>query len=137
MNTAVLTGRQVSQAMKVFIVSQGGKIADVTLQSSCQAEDESVIKVRAFIYMSNENYLLLICVSRFHHHVVLFMLTALKQEVHQMHQLLSNMERMWVWQSLLFGCQNFHLKFQLPIFDYLKLKDGKYQMISMRQLKIL
>ncbi|XP_055623186.1 transmembrane protein 132C isoform X2 [Toxorhynchites rutilus septentrionalis] len=45
MNTAVLTGRQVSQAMKVFIVSQSGKVADVTLQSSCQAEDESVIKV--------------------------------------------------------------------------------------------
>ncbi|EAT43715.1 AAEL004880-PA, partial [Aedes aegypti] len=45
MNTAVLTGRQVSQAMKVFIVSQAGKVADVTLQSSCQAEDESVIKV--------------------------------------------------------------------------------------------
>uniref|UniRef100_A0A182LZA1 Uncharacterized protein n=1 Tax=Anopheles culicifacies TaxID=139723 RepID=A0A182LZA1_9DIPT len=44
MNTAVLTGRQVSQAMKVFIVSQAGKIADVTLQSSCQTEDESVIK---------------------------------------------------------------------------------------------
>ncbi|XP_065366340.1 transmembrane protein 132B [Calliphora vicina] len=45
MNTAVLTGRQVAQAMKVFIVSQGGKVADVTLQSSCFAEDESVIKV--------------------------------------------------------------------------------------------
>lgn len=45
MNTAVLTGRQVSQAMKVFIVSQAGKIADVTLQSSCYADDESVIKV--------------------------------------------------------------------------------------------
>uniref|UniRef100_A0A1B0FGG5 Transmembrane protein 132E n=1 Tax=Glossina morsitans morsitans TaxID=37546 RepID=A0A1B0FGG5_GLOMM len=45
MNTAVLTGRQVAQAMKVFIVSQGGKVADVTLQSSCHAEDESVIKV--------------------------------------------------------------------------------------------
>lgn len=48
MNTAVLTGRQVAQAMKVFIVSQGGKVADVTLQSSCHAEDESVIKVRTF-----------------------------------------------------------------------------------------
>ncbi|EDX17236.1 GD16787 [Drosophila simulans] len=45
MNTAVLTGRQVAQAMKVFIVSQAGKVADVTLQSSCHAEDESVIKV--------------------------------------------------------------------------------------------
>nr|XP_040221411.2 transmembrane protein 132E [Anopheles coluzzii]XP_049461170.1 transmembrane protein 132E [Anopheles coluzzii]XP_049461171.1 transmembrane protein 132E [Anopheles coluzzii]XP_049461172.1 transmembrane protein 132E [Anopheles coluzzii]XP_049461173.1 transmembrane protein 132E [Anopheles coluzzii]XP_049461174.1 transmembrane protein 132E [Anopheles coluzzii] len=45
MNTAVLTGRQVSQAMKVFIVSQAGKMADVTLQTSCQTEDESVMKV--------------------------------------------------------------------------------------------
>nr|CAD7404585.1 unnamed protein product [Timema cristinae] len=44
MNTAVLTGRQVSQAMKVFIVSQAGKVADVTLQSSCHSEDESVLK---------------------------------------------------------------------------------------------
>ncbi|KAJ4439424.1 hypothetical protein ANN_07548 [Periplaneta americana] len=43
-NTAVLTGRQVSQAMKVFIVSQAGKVADVTLQSSCHSEDESVLK---------------------------------------------------------------------------------------------
>lgn len=50
MNTAVLTGRQVSQAMKVFIVSQAGKVADVTLQSSCQAEDESVIKVSEFFF---------------------------------------------------------------------------------------
>lgn len=45
MNTAVLTGRQVSQAMKVFIVTQSGNVADVTLQSSCHTEDESVIKV--------------------------------------------------------------------------------------------
>lgn len=48
MNTAVLTGRQVSQGMKVFIVSQAGTVADVTLQSSCHSEDESVLKVIAF-----------------------------------------------------------------------------------------
>jgi Transmembrane protein family 132 len=36
-----------SQVMKVFIVTQAGKVADVTLQSSCLAEDESVIKVSA------------------------------------------------------------------------------------------
>lgn len=48
MNTAVLTGRQVSQGMKVFIVSQAGTVADVTLQSSCHSEDESVLKVNAF-----------------------------------------------------------------------------------------
>lgn len=52
MNTAVLTGRQVSQAMKVFIVSQAGKIADVTLQTSCYTDDESVIKVNSnFFYL--------------------------------------------------------------------------------------
>jgi len=32
--------------MKVFIVSQAGKVADVTLQSSCHSEEESVLKVR-------------------------------------------------------------------------------------------
>lgn len=48
LNTAVLTGRQVSQAMKVFIVSQAGKAADVTFQASCHSEDDSVLKVRAF-----------------------------------------------------------------------------------------
>ncbi|KAJ2952848.1 hypothetical protein O0L34_g7213 [Tuta absoluta] len=45
LNTAVLTGGQVSQAMKVLIVSQAGQVADVTLQSSCHSEDESVLKV--------------------------------------------------------------------------------------------
>lgn len=45
LNTAVLTGRQVSQAMKIFIVSQAGKAADVTFQASCQSEDDSVLKV--------------------------------------------------------------------------------------------
>ncbi|XP_052132201.1 transmembrane protein 132B, partial [Frankliniella occidentalis] len=44
-NTAVLTARQISQAMKVFIVSQAGRVADVTLQSSCKTEDDSVLKV--------------------------------------------------------------------------------------------
>ncbi|KAI5641772.1 hypothetical protein NE865_06076 [Phthorimaea operculella] len=44
LNTAVLTGGQVSQAMKVLIVSQAGQVADVTLQSSCHSEDESVLK---------------------------------------------------------------------------------------------
>ncbi|KAJ8913830.1 hypothetical protein NQ315_003739, partial [Exocentrus adspersus] len=45
LNTAVLTGQQVSQTMKVFIVSQAGKAADVTFQASCHSEDESVLKV--------------------------------------------------------------------------------------------
>ncbi|XP_074036217.1 transmembrane protein 132C dtn isoform X2 [Leptinotarsa decemlineata] len=45
LNTAVLTGLQVSQTMKIFIVSQAGKAADVTYQASCHSEDESVLKV--------------------------------------------------------------------------------------------
>jgi transmembrane protein 132 len=45
MNTAVLTGRQVSQPMKVFMVSQGGEIADVTLHTSCHTSDDSALKV--------------------------------------------------------------------------------------------
>lgn len=45
LNTAVLTGRQVSQAMKILIVSQAGKAADVTFQASCHSEDDSVLKV--------------------------------------------------------------------------------------------
>lgn len=49
LNTAVLTGKQVSQAMKIFIVSQAGKAADVTFQASCHSEDDSVLKVINFV----------------------------------------------------------------------------------------
>ncbi|XP_077535622.1 transmembrane protein 132C dtn [Haemaphysalis longicornis] len=45
LNTAVLTGKQVSQPLKVFVVSQSGLLGDVTLQSSCHAADESILKV--------------------------------------------------------------------------------------------
>jgi transmembrane protein 132 len=45
MNTAVLTGRQVSQPLKIFIVSEAGKIADVTLHTSCHTNDDSALKV--------------------------------------------------------------------------------------------
>ena len=45
MNLAVLTGRQVSRPLKVFIVSQAGDVADVTLQCSCSSADQSVLKV--------------------------------------------------------------------------------------------
>ncbi|GAB6030301.1 hypothetical protein CHUAL_005975 [Chamberlinius hualienensis] len=44
-NTAILNGKQVSLPVKVFMVSHGGKIADVTLQSSCVSGDESILKV--------------------------------------------------------------------------------------------
>ena len=45
MNTAVLTGRQVSQSMKVFMVSEAGSVADVTLHTSCTTADHSALKV--------------------------------------------------------------------------------------------
>lgn len=45
LNTALLTGRQVSQAMRIYMVSAGGRISDITLQSSCHAADESILKV--------------------------------------------------------------------------------------------
>ena len=45
MNLAILTGRQVSRPLKVFIVSQAGDVADVTLQCSCSSADQSVLKV--------------------------------------------------------------------------------------------
>ena len=45
MNLAILTGRQVSRPLKVFIVSQAGDVADVTLHSSCSSADQSVLKV--------------------------------------------------------------------------------------------
>ena len=45
MNTAVLTGRQVSQPMKVLMVSQGGDVADITLHTSCSTPDMAALKV--------------------------------------------------------------------------------------------
>lgn len=45
LNTACLNGHQVSQAMRVYMVSMAGHVSDVTLQSSCFASDESILKV--------------------------------------------------------------------------------------------
>ena len=45
MNTAVMTGRQVSEFMKVFMVSESGSVADVTLHTSCSSTDAAAIKV--------------------------------------------------------------------------------------------
>ncbi len=45
MNLASLTGKQISKPLKVFIVSQAGEVADVTLTSQCQSKDQSVLKV--------------------------------------------------------------------------------------------
>ena len=48
-NTAMLTSRQVSEPLRVFVVTQAGKVADVTLQASCSSADESVLKVILFV----------------------------------------------------------------------------------------
>ena len=45
MNLAVLTGRQISKPLKIFIVSHAGEVADVTLSSLCTSKDQSVLKV--------------------------------------------------------------------------------------------
>lgn len=46
--------------MKVLIVSQAGKAADVTFQASCHSEDDSVLKVNTL----NENNNVLIKISK-------------------------------------------------------------------------
>ena len=52
LNLAVLTGRQISRPLKVFLVSEAGTTADVTLRCSCKSRDESVIKVsNAFLQL--------------------------------------------------------------------------------------
>lgn len=45
LNTAILNGRQISRAMKIYQVSASGTISDITFQCSCQSADESVLKV--------------------------------------------------------------------------------------------
>ena len=45
MNTAVMTGKQVSQSMKIFVVSESGSVADVTLHTSCSTTDAAALKV--------------------------------------------------------------------------------------------
>lgn len=45
LNAALLTGKQVSQPLKVFVVSKSGRTGDVTLQSTCHSLDESSLKV--------------------------------------------------------------------------------------------
>ena len=45
LNTAVLTGKQSMQSLKIYVVSSAGRFGDVTLQASCASTDESVLKV--------------------------------------------------------------------------------------------
>jgi len=45
LNTAILTGKQNQQPLKIYFVSNTGKFGDVTLQSSCSSLDETVLKV--------------------------------------------------------------------------------------------
>ena len=56
MNLAILTGRQVSRPLKVFIVSQAGDVADVTLHSSCSSVDQSVLKVYCLKFLFDKLY---------------------------------------------------------------------------------
>lgn len=65
-------------------------------------------------------------INRFHRRAVRFMLMDPSYVVHQMPVFLSSMEHTKDLLDLLFGCQNFHLKFRLPIFDFHKLKVGKF-----------
>ena len=61
-NTAILTSRQVSEPLRVFMVTQAGKVADVTLQATCSSADESVLKVlhtQMQISLRNQRILLL------------------------------------------------------------------------------
>ncbi len=55
MNLAVLTGRQISKPLKIFIVSQAGEIADVTLNSLCTSKDQSVLKVFVNMLLSSHS----------------------------------------------------------------------------------
>jgi len=49
-NLASLTGKQISKPLKIFIVSQAGEVADVTLTSQCQSKDQSVLKVKWIMF---------------------------------------------------------------------------------------
>ena len=51
-NTAVLTGRQISQPVKILMVSEAGSVADVTLHTSCETSDHSALKVSSECEMS-------------------------------------------------------------------------------------
>jgi len=44
-NTAILTGKIQNFAMRVFSVSQAGKIGDITSQTTCHSGDDEVLKV--------------------------------------------------------------------------------------------
>lgn len=45
LNTAILTGKQNIQPLKIYVVEKSGKFGDVTLQTSCSSNDETVLKV--------------------------------------------------------------------------------------------
>ncbi|XP_018493777.1 transmembrane protein 132C [Galendromus occidentalis] len=44
-NTAIITGSQVSQLVKLIMISEAGQMSDVTHKASCHSSDESVLKV--------------------------------------------------------------------------------------------
>jgi len=44
-NTAMLSERIISWPMRVYLLSHTGRATDVTMQSSCQSQDEWALKV--------------------------------------------------------------------------------------------
>ncbi|XP_022686153.1 transmembrane protein 132C-like [Varroa jacobsoni] len=44
-NTAIITGSQVSQLVKLIMISEAGQMSDVTHKAACHSSDESVLKV--------------------------------------------------------------------------------------------
>lgn len=68
--------------------------------------------------------------NRFPRRAVRFTLMDLSYVARQMPASLSNMELTKDSLASLFGCQNFHLKFQSPTSDFHKLKAGKFLKIT-------
>jgi hypothetical protein len=51
-NMAMLTGKMVSLPMKIYSLSQGGKVADITSATTCHSGNDDVLKVsQQYIYI--------------------------------------------------------------------------------------
>jgi len=44
-NTAMLTGKMQTHAMRIYAVSHSGRLSDVTSQTTCHSGDEQALKV--------------------------------------------------------------------------------------------
>ena len=45
-NTALLSERIISWPMRVYLLTHTGRATDITMQSTCQSQDERALKVR-------------------------------------------------------------------------------------------